>query len=313
MLIALNSGLPKDALKELPKEICILKWGESPYNGGKLIVNSVSCASIPEMQKKYNFDRLALDFNHNSLESSPSYKGEPVKVAAYASLEVREGEGLFYKDIEWTEEGKESVQGGHYADISPSVLTNKKGEVIFVHSAALCRQGKVPGLQVFNSDFLTQNTNMENEQLKKYKALLCTILGLAEDVEDTTIEEVAENFIEKSKEPKTKEENSEGSEQIKALSSRIEQLEQRNEATEKSLLIKEAISQGKVLPMSAADMTLTTLKKVISALPANIVPMGQRTPEGVKQFSATLPKNSYQEAVCGQLGISSETFNKHNS
>ena len=312
MLIALSSGIKADAIKKLPSEIRILPWGESPYNGGKLIVNSVSLKEIPQMQAAYNFDRIALDFNHNSLESSPSFKGEPLKVAAYASLEVRDGQGLFFTNIEWTKEGKEFVEGGHYGDISPTVKTNDKGEVIFVHSAALCRQGRIPGLELFSADFLTQNTknNME-ELLKKYKALLCTILNLPEDCEDAAIEDAAKKFAQSNKNPPA--ENPEKKEEtagLEALSSRIDAIEA---AGQKKALIDDAIKQGKVIPANAANLPLDVLKELCATSPAGIVPMHQRTPEGVKAFSSAVSENFAQNEVCRQLGLTPEQINKYNN
>ena len=53
------------------------------------------------------------------------------------------GEGLFIENLRWTPEGEASVKGGHHPDLSPAIKTNDAGEVVFVHSAALCRQGGV--------------------------------------------------------------------------------------------------------------------------------------------------------------------------
>lgn len=78
-----------------PKRLVILPWGESEINGGERIkVNATTLAELPVNQGLVNFDRLALDFNHNTVPGTPFYKGEPAKVAAYASVSVVEGEGI---------------------------------------------------------------------------------------------------------------------------------------------------------------------------------------------------------------------------
>ena len=69
MQLAAFSSNIKLTLRQIPNEIKIIPWGESFYDEGKskLVVNAVSLSAIPASQKKYNYDRVALDFNHNSV------------------------------------------------------------------------------------------------------------------------------------------------------------------------------------------------------------------------------------------------------
>ena len=177
-----------------PARLLILPWGESSYDGGtaKLVVDGRSLALIPEAQRNSNFDKLALDFNHNSIPGSESYTGEPVKVAAYGLLEIVPNDGIYLANLEWTADGEKAWRGGYYRDISPAVLSDRHGVVYFVHSAALCRNGRIPGLEVFAADFLKPKTKAT---MDKYKQMVCRLLGVAEDTDDATIESAFERAV----------------------------------------------------------------------------------------------------------------------
>lgn len=122
-LIAPKMAITEESVR-LPNRLLILPWGESSYDGGthKLIVNEAAISRIKEAQAASNFDKLALDFNHNSIPGSESYSGEPVKVAAYGVLEIVPNVGIYLANLEWTEDGINAWRGRHYKDISPAVL-----------------------------------------------------------------------------------------------------------------------------------------------------------------------------------------------
>ena len=303
----------------LPTELCILPWGDSFFDDGtqKLTVGAVSVAAIPAMQKKYNYDRVALDFNHNSLPQSETYKGEPVKVASYGSVEVRPGVGVFLTGLEWTPDGAAAYEGRHYCDISPTVASDPDGNVIFVHSAALCRQGRIQGLTLFSADFLENDNSKQSEIMddtQKIKGYLLTILNLPEDSGMEAIDDAMTKFVAENDEKKPAAapvETEAFSAKLDELSSRLSVLETDGEAAQKQTVFDAAISEGKLIPHSALKLPLADLKAFCNDAPAGIVPMGQRTPEGIKQFSAAAPASPAADSICRQLGISRETFEKY--
>ncbi len=61
----------------------------------------------PPNQDALGFDKIALDFNHNSLHGHPNYKPDPREVAAYGVPQVVDGQGLFLDQIEYTPTGKQ--------------------------------------------------------------------------------------------------------------------------------------------------------------------------------------------------------------
>lgn len=132
-----------------------MSWGDNPGAKGNFILNGTSLAQLPKNQKASGFDRVALDFEHNTVKGSSAYKGEPVLVAGHGTPDLVSGVGLFLNNIEWTAEGRQFVGGRHYIDLSPTILTNSAREVTFLHSAAVCRQGALEGVTILTADALS--------------------------------------------------------------------------------------------------------------------------------------------------------------
>jgi phage I-like protein len=137
--------------KDLPTRLLIVPWGKTETNQGPVICNATTLRELPANQARRKRDRVALDFQHNKVEGSQFYKGEPAKVAAFASLEVIDGEGIYLANIEWTPDGKAFAADGHYPDLSPAIITNDKGEVVVVHSARLGCDGEIDGITLFST------------------------------------------------------------------------------------------------------------------------------------------------------------------
>ena len=131
----------------LPSELIVLNWGDNQTPDGIVKVGPVTLRSLAANQKLANFDRLCLDYNHNTVPGSPFYKGEPNEVAAYGVPQVVEGVGIKLCSLEWTESAPKYVGGGHYRDLSPAIKVDPaSGEVIFLHSAAGGRHRSNPQL-----------------------------------------------------------------------------------------------------------------------------------------------------------------------
>lgn len=298
-----------------PARLLILPWGESSYDGGtaKLVVDGRSLALIPEAQRNSNFDKLALDFNHNSIPGSESYTGEPVKVAAYGLLEIVPNDGIYLANLEWTADGEKAWRGGYYRDISPAVLSDRHGVVYFVHSAALCRNGRIPGLEVFSADFLKPKTKAT---MDKYKQMVCRLLGVAEDTDDATIESAFERAVSEVGKKTDGGKNAETEKQLETFSARldgisaaVDALSKRADEAARDALLSSALAEGKIVPESAKTLGLDALKTFCASLPC-VVPLGRRTPEGIKEFSAKTPQNSAAAEVRNRLGLTEEEFEK---
>jgi phage I-like protein len=109
-------------LKALPSRLLVVPWGTHDTAQGKVICNSATMELLPRVQVELKRDRVALDFQHNTVEGSKFYLGEPAKVAAFGNIECVPDEGVFLTNLEWTPEGKDIAPCGHYPDLSPTVI-----------------------------------------------------------------------------------------------------------------------------------------------------------------------------------------------
>ena len=109
--------------KEVPTRLLIVPWDKTETNQGPVICNATTAGELPANQARRKRDRIALDFQHNTVEGSQLHKGEPAKVAAFASLEIVEGEGSYLTNIEWTPEVKAFAADGHYPDLARRSLS----------------------------------------------------------------------------------------------------------------------------------------------------------------------------------------------
>lgn len=332
-LIALSGLLRLDAKAELPKRLKLLAWGDNSTRFGNVRVSDVTLSALPINQKRVKFDHVAIDFQHNSVPGTPHYKGEPVALAARSALPlVIAGEGLFLDEIDWTERGREHRED--YVDLSACVKRDAADNVVFLHSGALCRQGEVEGITLpLAADPLQEST--KDDDTMDYKTLLCTLLGLSAEATDTQIEDAAKAAAQKlSALPSGAAPAKEGepAAMLAALSARVGEIETKAntriaglEATieqrDRQALQEQACREGKVIPLSAlpdkdgkGGLPLAGLRALVAELPVT-VPVDQRTPEGLKALAASPVLNAQvtaEEQVRQQMGISEETWKKHN-
>lgn len=171
-----NGALTSEAL---PHEIKLLNWGVNHTTKGDVIVDDATVAALATNQRSLGFDRIALDFEHNTVEGSLEYERtrEPRDVAGYGVPKLVKGDGLYLSAIEYTPIGKEKAR--NFADLSPTPLLDKQRRVIFLHSVALVRNGAVHDLSFFSAapggTPKTENL-MTPEQIQ---ALIATALSAA--------------------------------------------------------------------------------------------------------------------------------------
>jgi phage I-like protein len=327
-IIALRASAKLPA-GELPTRLVVLPWGTHQTAQGLVICNATTLARLPANQRARKFDRVALDFQHNTVPGGAFYKGEPAKVAAFATPAVIEGEGLVLEAIEWTEEGKAYAAAGHYPDLSPAVIRNEKGEVIFLHSAGLVRQGEVDGVTLFAASpalaplldsFSATQPNPEEETNAVYKELLLALLGLPAESTDEQIKAAAETFGKAGK-PEAKPEAKPDdkvvamSAELADLKTRLAVIEGARTTDERQALMTRAAAEGKVIPLSAEEIKQTpvdVLKTLVDKTPAT-VPLDQRTPGKLVEFSAGIQGAGIEDEVRKTLGISEDAWKKHNA
>lgn len=349
-LIALRANAPQfDAAKGeagLPPRILVLAWGEHDTTKGKVICDDTTMKQLTAYNAAQNWDRIALDFEHNSVPGSPTYAGEPVKIAGYGTLQLVAGEGIYLRMTSWTADGKTFAAGGHYGDLSPVVKVNERNEVIGLHSVALCRHGATPGLVFLSAAGAVQtpatanraqrtansNKSMSPEELIK---ALAEALGLAVDAAPADILAAFKSKLEAGTESekqlsalKTDHEKlktlsataaATGSDELKTLTATLKeqgetlkQLSTQMLDSQRGEIIANAVREGKQVPSVAKTLGLDDLKKLCAELPVT-VPMDKRTVEGVLPLSAAAHDTAEQKAVSDMTGVSAEDRKKYAS
>lgn len=87
-----------------------------------------------------------IDYEHQTLQKEKN--GQPAPAAGwFKGLEWREGEGLFMKNIEWTDRARQMIGAGEYRYLSPVFRFNPTtGDVTSLHSVALTNDPALVGL-----------------------------------------------------------------------------------------------------------------------------------------------------------------------
>lgn len=246
---------------KLPARHHLLAWGDNPSTKGNIRVGQ-STLVLPENQHREGFDRIAIDFEHNTLEGSPEYNRtqEPRPIAGTARPVIRAEGGLDLEDIRWTPEGEKNIQ--HYEDLSPVVRLNARGEVDFIHSVALTRNGAVHDLNLtYCSSQPSTSTPVMPDPTVDLTPINAALTALTARLD----------ALEKREIPKP---------DLTPLSARIEALEKNTDAArtaaetkERADLVAQATKEGKVIPLSAeliAQTPLVVLRSMVEKTPSTI-------------------------------------------
>lgn len=155
------------ASQDLPNEIKLLNWGRNETVKGVVIVDDTTAAVLAANQREFGYDRIALDFEHNTVEGTPEFKRtqEPRDVAGYGVPKIIQGDGLYLTGITYTDIGKAKAK--NFADLSPTPLLDMQRRVIFLHSVALVRNGAVHDLSFFTANVPNKTeSTMTPEQIQ---------------------------------------------------------------------------------------------------------------------------------------------------
>jgi hypothetical protein len=113
---------------DLPTRLKLLEFGVNVTTKGDVVLGDKTLSLFSSNQKTLGFDRVAIDFEHNTVEGTPAYKEskEPRDVAAYGTPELVPGEGLFLGNITWTPIGLEKARNFHDQGGRSRVLTLRR-------------------------------------------------------------------------------------------------------------------------------------------------------------------------------------------
>lgn len=278
---------------KLPRRMKVLNWGENQNAcNRRVFVGRKLQAALNA--PTYPFRKIPLDFEHNTLPGTPAYKesAEPRRVAAFSSVDVVEGEGVFITVLNWTPAGVENA--AHYCDLSAGAVTDKDGEVVAMPSVGLCRCGAVEGMDFAEFalsaettaalNAITQNTTTEVDELN-WKELICKALGM--DAATASDDDVAAKLAEALKRPDVNALTASitgTADRVTALSAEVGTFRAELEKRDKQAVLDRARMDGKVVALNAdavAKLSAADLQAHVDAL-AVTVPLSARTPGAMK-------------------------------
>ena len=241
----INNGALKGEM--LPRRLKFFAWGDNKSTDGNFRAGERTSSELPANQKKYGFERVAIDFNHCSVPGTDTYKdllkvGQPPLIFGYGRVEAVPNDGIYLEDIIWTPLGVQHAR--NFEDLSPAIQ-DEDGEVTLVHSVALTPNGKVEGLEFFAAAQMHPPTEA-NEAARtqpEQKALtllaVAGMLGLPETAEEKIVLEKFKDVLR-------------GQEEITALSVRIKLLEENfkrtadeGQATERTRIVTLLSAEGR--------------------------------------------------------------------
>lgn len=274
------------ASEKLPDRIKLFNWGTNDSTKGIFIVDEKSAAALAANQRALGFERVALDFEHNTVPGSAEYERtkEPRDVAGYGTPEIVPGDGLYLSAIQWTPAGQSAAK--NFSDLSPTPSIDVERRVIFLHSVALVRNGAVFDLTFLSSQPATckpatTDPSMTPEQIQ---ALIATALTAAtKPLNDQIVALTAEvKTLKEIKPPapvitltaadgktSTLELNQLGA-KVVTLETELATAKSAAENTEKSVVIAKFAAEGKV-PMGEDSKPMTP--EALGALPLGVLKM----------------------------------------
>lgn len=301
-----------DGAGGLPTRMRILAWGENPNSQGvRVHVGQKLAAALAS--PTYPFKQVALDYEHSTWPGSQAYKEtrEPREVAAFLSVELREGEGVFANVDRWTPSGLKNAT--NFCDLSATPLLDKEGNVTAIVSVALSRAGAVPGVEFTQAALAAIQTYQEGDGMN-WRDMICEALGLDASSTDEELKDALDKHFKAAKAGGGEAAlNAAGVAGIvgAAVKAHASPLAARLDAMEKRAICDGAKAEGKVVALSdnlLAKLTCEELRAHVAGLPV-AVPLSALTPVTVAE-GKTVALSATELQVCQSLGITPEAYAK---
>ena len=181
-----NGALRGDTL---PTRLKVFGWGDNETIDGIYRAGHKTSTQLSANQKRFGFERVAIDFNHCTVPGNDTNKalmaaGQPPLIFGYGRVNPIAGDGIYLEEITWTPLGVQHAR--NFEDLSPALKDDNR-EVTMVHSVALTPNGKVTGLQFFSA--LDNQPQPSNKMTEKYLSLatLAGLLSLKADADEASV------------------------------------------------------------------------------------------------------------------------------
>lgn len=317
-LVADNPALPverTDSTPIFPDKKLLFRWGDNPTTKGVFKVGQKTLSMLPVLQRQKARETIPLDYEHNTVPGTPAYEEskDPRDVAGHLTLSVVEGEGIYAHLKNITPSGRENIP--NFSDLSPAISYDKDGEIIFISSVALTQAGSVFDLELLNVPLEgIKPDNTQEKTTMDYRAQLIALLKLSDEASDEDIQTALDQVNKIEKEELAEEGKEKDKDKTETLSHAIAAIGKRLDKSDRSALLDRAHREGKVLPLSDAqieELPITVLSEMVDKLPET-VPLSERTPHVAPHRVDASHQSSINDEVRKGLGISQEMWDSHN-
>jgi hypothetical protein len=163
--LALAPASPLNAVdaEHLPTRVKLLGWGRNETSEGVVIVDDLTAKVFSANQHAIGRDRVAFDFEHNTVPGTPEYQRttEPRAVAGHSALVCIPNEGIFAEAMTYTATGKKAA--ADFEDISLAPYLDKDRRVIGAHSFALTHTGATYGINFSQATLSAENSPLGSD------------------------------------------------------------------------------------------------------------------------------------------------------
>jgi phage I-like protein len=283
-LMPLRAALPKsDGASKLPVRLKLLNWGRNDTAKGPVILSDASAEIFAANQRRLGRDRVAVDFEHNTVEGMPEYERsqEPRPVAGFGSPRLIPGDGLYLEATDTTPEGARAL--ANFEDLSPAPWLADDGTLIALHSVALCRAGSVYDLTLTGAALAAMSASLSvpHQPIPKQtpmseKVLTLTALAAMLSLPAEATEDQVSAKLKALSAPLTGPSLSHFEVRLTALGADVIALKEKSEINERAALVAEATRDGKVIPLSDEQiklMPLSALREMVGKLEGKVVPL----------------------------------------
>lgn len=301
----------------LPQRVRILGWGENigRTTGARILVDERVAETLSANQELVAIERVPMDYEHQSVKGHPNYQPDPRHSPGAGRIEVVVGEGVYLSGIDYSPSGQEHAPG--YQDVSGVIHLDADARPLWISSVALTQTGDVAGMEFSEAMAVLSaravpaspySPSPAMENTTEYRPLLLKLLKLPDTATDEELVAAVDN--ENSEPPAPKDDMIPA--ETTALSARLDLLESRATQSEREALVQRATREGKVIPLSAAlisETSVAVLTAMVDALPAGAVPL---TPAGAKETpAAQVAVLSADESHAAKLlGLTPEQYAK---
>jgi len=276
-------------------------------NAGKVV--EASQALVP----------LGIDYEHQSIHAPKN--GQPAPAAGWITR-VYAQDGAIYGEVEWTARATEMLKAREYRYISPVFEHDKQGHITRIIGAGLVfdpalSMPALAGAQLQEYDMDEPKDNHSQDAYQDLRNRLMEALSLDDAADDSALVAAVEALVSGSAEASAKPGDAAAgdaqTDEIKALTARIDRLQTDYQKAQANEAVEKAIAGGK-LPPAQRDWALSyaikdseSFAQFVAAAPVILKAVPPGAPgKPPPALDAT------EQAICSAMGLSAEQYRAHN-